>query len=105
MIRNIKNDNNPILFFTGILLCFGFYCFIIYMLCDCKECTAKRNSSKDDLCEQLNALESTVKLREVDWFLIFTLLDHKLTLSKKETYLPKQFFYLFIYSHSLKSIK
>ena len=37
-----------------------FFCCIIYMLYDRREC--KGNSSEDDLCGQLNALESPVKL-------------------------------------------
>ena len=57
----LKNDN-PTLFFTDILLCLVFYCFI-YMLYDCRECTAKGNSLEDYLCGKLNALESPMKLR------------------------------------------
>ena len=81
----LKNDDNPTLFFTGILLCFIFLCFIIYILYDCRKCTAKGNSSEDELCGQLSALESPVKLKYVDLFLLFSLFDHKLTFSEKET--------------------
>ena len=40
-----------------------FYCFTIYILYERRECFAKGNLSEDDLCGQLNALESPVKLK------------------------------------------
>ena len=33
------------------------------MLYDCRECTAKKNSSEDDLCGQLSTPESPTKLK------------------------------------------
>ena len=40
-----------------------FYCFIIYMLYEWRECFAKGHLSEDDLREQLNTLEVPVKLK------------------------------------------
>ena len=39
-----------------------YYCFI-YMLGNYTDCTTKEISSEDDLCGQLNALQSPVKLK------------------------------------------
>ena len=50
LARNSKKNNNRTLFFPTILLCFIFYCFVVYMLYDCRECTAEANSLEDDLC-------------------------------------------------------